>query len=384
MLCTGIKVKSKVFRLRNLIAISLISIFIWWASYAVIKYWSQPLTTDISYNFGDFDNKIQFPLITFCQYFNFPGEHPLMKNCDNGSWNFLQSFPNCLKIHENLPVDTYVKNLQTELKQIIEMTQFWDGKYINLQHLDDQLWSTVFHHLYGPCHTFDLSKSEMFKFVPYKGGLRPGIQFILTDTNPWHKPVMILHTKYDLPDAYLMNDIIELSFTNKTYEAHKIKVRKMAGIRETTRKFPCVQYEHVTCQSIEDNTLILEKFHCSIPILYSGKHLDNLISTDTPNCSKSVTEEALDLLTHKKSNCIIRRTCGKTRFKSTYKVQESWVENKTLVYVTFQNPEVTCYHTYISYDLLSLIGEVGGTLGLTLGASAISLFESLFQQIAFY
>ena len=109
-----------------------------------------------------------------------------------------------------------------------------------------------------------------------------------------------------------------------------------------------------------------------------------MISTDTPNCSKSVTEEALDLLKHKKSNCIIRRTCGKTRFKSTYKVQESWVENKTLVYVTFQNPEVTCYHTYISYDLLSLIGEVGGTLGLTLGASAISLFESLFQQIAFY
>ena len=127
MLCRGLKVKSKIFRLRNLIAVSLISIFIWWASHAVIRYWSQPLTTDISYNFGDHDNKIQFPLITFCQHINFPGEHPLMKECDDGSWNFLRSFINCLKTNENLPVDTFVKSLQTEMKQIIEMTQFYTG-----------------------------------------------------------------------------------------------------------------------------------------------------------------------------------------------------------------------------------------------------------------
>ena len=42
------------------------SMFIWWAAVAVIKYWDQPLVTDIIPSFGDNKNGIQFPLITFC------------------------------------------------------------------------------------------------------------------------------------------------------------------------------------------------------------------------------------------------------------------------------------------------------------------------------
>ena len=118
-----------------------------------------------------------------------------------------------------------------------------------------------------------------------------------------------------------MNDLIELSFSNKNYETHKIKVRKMVSKMESTRKVPCVQYEHETCRSIEDNQLILEKFHCRIPMLYSGKHLDTIISNATPNCNESIIEEALDLIMNKESKCIRTRTCEKTRFKSTNKVQ---------------------------------------------------------------
>ena len=46
--------------------------------------------------------------------------------------------------------------------------------------------------------------------------------------------------------------------------------------------------------------------------------------------------------------------------------------------VAFINPEVEYHHTYVSYDLISLVGEVGGIIGITLGASALTLFESLF------
>ena len=119
-------------------------------------------------------------------------------------------------------------------------------------------------------------------------------------------------------------------------------------------------------------------------MLYSGKHLDTLISNTTPNCGESIIEEALDLIINKESKCIRTRACEKMRFKSTNKVHNSWRENKTLVYLTFENPEVIFYHTYINYDLLNLMGEIGGTLGLTLGASAMTLFESFFQHISFY
>ena len=60
------------------------------------------------------------------------------------------------------------------------------------------------------------------------------------------------------------------------------------------------------------------------------------------------------------------------------------MNKKSRVFVAFENPEVEYHNTYISYGLLSLIGEVGGTLGLTLGASIMTLFDSIFQRLPYY
>ena len=55
--------------------------------------------------------------------------------------------------------------------------------------------------------------------------------------------------------------------------------------------------------------------------------------------------------------------------------------NQTVIEVSFQDMEVENHKTYLSYDFQSLIGEVGGTLGLTLGASAFSLTKSFSKII---
>ena len=90
--------------------------------------------------------------------------------------------------------------------------------------------------------------------------------------------------------------------------------------------------------------------------------------------------EALDFILKKESrNCFLAQTCKNTRFSSKQRVEGTWFENKTLVYITFENPEVEYCHSYISYDLFSMIGEIGGLLGLTLGASVLTLFESLLK-----
>jgi hypothetical protein len=73
-----------------------------------------------------------------------------------------------------------------------------------------------------------------------------------------------------------------------------------------------------------------------------------------------------------------------TRFTSTYTVGESLAYNDTLIWVAFANPEVEHQHTYISYNLISLLGEVGGILGLTLGASTLTLLELFFQNLRYY
>ncbi len=70
---------------------------------------------------------------------------------------------------------------------------------------------------------------------------------------------------------------------------------------------PCVKHEFATCQSIEDNQLILENFHCHMPILYSGQHLDDFIPKDVMNCSHDDTKEGLDFILKKETKCIQTR-----------------------------------------------------------------------------
>ena len=170
-----------------------------------------------------------------------------------------------------------------------------------------------------------------------------------------------------------------LSFSDKTKYVHRVLLRKKINKKESTRKAPCVKHEYLTCLSIEDNRVILERFHCRIPILYSGPHLDNLSPTEAANCNYEVTLEALDFISRKESNCSNSQTCDNVRFTTKSKVQETWVENKDLIYIVLENPEVVYHHSYVSYDLNSLIGEVGGILGITLGASALTLFKFLFM-----
>ena len=167
-------------------------------------------------------------------------------------------------------------------------------------------------------------------------------------------------------------------------EVHKIDLKKKINKRESTRKTPCVQYEYNTCQNIEDNRLILDKFHCRIPILYSGQHLDDFFTEKVSVCSHDVTVKALDYILKKDSKCKPTQTCEMTRFSKSYKIEENGDENKTVIWLAFENPEVEYQNTYISYDLLSLLAEIGGILGLTLGASTLTLLELFFQHLRYY
>ena len=67
-----------------------------------------------------------------------------------------------------------------------------------------------------------------------------------------------------------------------------------------------------------------------------------------------------------------------------HKIQPTYLENKTLIWLAFENPRVEYHHTNVSFDLLSLIGEIGGILGVTLSVSGMTLFDSIFQRIPFY
>ena len=112
---------------------------------------------------------------------------------------------------------------------------------------------------------------------------------------------------------------------------------------------------------------------------------DSVIPPDLTNCSEEVTKGAFDLILNKQSKCTRSQACETTRFALSYLTEKTWLENKTLAYFQYKYPEVTHSNTYISYGIISLIGEVGGLVGLTLGASILSLFESsMLRCISFF
>ena len=222
------------------------------------------------------------------------------------------------------------------------------------------------------------------KYIPYQGLERPFVKFLLSDNIPWENLRILLHTKFDLPDAFQLNGRIPIKISNEMKKSIDITIRKKISKRESTRKVPCSQYEYITCQNIEDNKLVLDEYNCHLPALYYGQHLDNLITEEVSICSDEKAKKAINLISSKISNCTRAPTCKMTRFTYTVKEMEPKVKDTNGVQIKFSNPEVVNYYTYISYDLPSLIGEVGGILGLTLGVSVLTFLETLLKKVPYY
>ena len=364
----------KLCQVKYVVILCLILLFLWWGSNAVLRYWSQPLSTDISYRFGETKQGVQFPLITLCSR-KFFDDDSIVKECNDGYWSFISTFVSCMKRNKT----SHMQNFHPEISNIVEIVNLWTGsEYVNLNDFYGTVWTKIFNNNYGPCYTFDISKIYKFKYVSLEADQSPGVEFTMAENNPWKDPFLMLHTRFDLPDAHQLNGPVALSF-NEIKKGHIVTFRKKIGKKESTRNAPCVKHEYNTCKSIEDNKVIFERFHCSVPILYSGPHLDDLTPKEATYCSYNVTLKALDFILRKKTSCFRSQTCDNVRFALKHKLLETWQENKSMVYIVFENPEVEYHHSYISYDLLSLIGEIGGILGITLGASALTLFEFLYK-----
>ena len=288
----------------------------------------------------------------------------------------------CLKNNKDFNVDTFLSYLEIERETLLATTLLWTGEnYANLKHSDEYFWSPLFHDEFGPCFSFDLSKAEEFEFVQFQEKGRLTLEFHLADDIPWSKLIIILHSKNDFPDAQIITGVV---ISNQTFHAHRLTTRKKVSNRESTRTILCTEYDQRTCRNIEDNKLILSKLDCRLPILYQGHHLDHLFTEEIPGCNNSIIEKAVDLLMSKRSKCPRSQACHKREYTTKHEFEPIYIENKTVVLVRFDTPQVEYQNTYISYGLISLIGEVGGILGLTLGVSGLTMFDSLLKYVPYY
>ena len=261
----------KACQVKNCILFCLILIFLWWGSNAVIRFWSQPLSTDISYKFGETKVGDQFPLITLCNYRYF-FENPIINECHDGSYDFISTVVSCIKSNKAFKEGNLMQNLHLEIRNFVEMVRFWTGsKYVN--HFDEMGWTKVFLYHSGPCYMFDLSKVDKFKHISLETGKRPGIEFVMADKNPWKEATLILHTRFDLPDAFQLNPVVPLSFSDKTKRGNRVSLRKKINKRESTRKAPCVKYEYNTCMNKLCWKLLISYRRKKVLIAFWHKHV---------------------------------------------------------------------------------------------------------------
>jgi hypothetical protein len=213
-------------RVKYMIILCLIVLFLWWGSNAVLRYWSQPLSTDISYKYGETDQGFQFPLITLCDWKIFLND-PILKDCHDGSWHFLSTLISCMRSNKTYKLADHMQNFHPEIENIVETVQFWTGlEYVNLDQFYGAVWTKIFHPRKGPCYTFDLTKVDKFKYVLLKSGSSPAVEFVMARNNLWKDGFLMLHTRFDLPDALLLNGFVNLAFLDKNQKAHMVEFRK--------------------------------------------------------------------------------------------------------------------------------------------------------------
>ena len=70
--------------------------------------------------------------------------------------------------------------------------------------------------------------------------------------------------------------------------------------------------------------------------------------------------------------CKIEQACRQSKYFLNMATYDS---NQTQVNILFEDKVVEYNIAFLSYDLQSLISEIGGTLGLTLGFSGLSLYN---------
>jgi hypothetical protein len=106
----------KACQVKDLILIFFLLLFLWWGSNAVVRYWRQPLSTDISYKYDEIKPVYQFPLLTLCNRNNF-FEDTIFKECGDGSWDFIhivvfsmkkdKTFQEAMIIHDYKKLDQF-------------------------------------------------------------------------------------------------------------------------------------------------------------------------------------------------------------------------------------------------------------------------------------
>ena len=119
-----------------------------------------------------------------------------------------------------------------------------------------------------------------------------------------------------------------------------------------------------------------------------GSIYHDLIDEDIPNCETEKDKECIDI--YIKENIvkdIVKKPCHKLHFSGKI-LNQNFNDrngNRVTLWYHFAPPGfMIVKEEYLIYDLISMIGSVGGTLGLCVGFSFFSLIDFLLTSLKIF
>lgn len=354
-------------------------LLIYWAWAAFERYYDQPVSSYTTYTQGDDNFNVIFPFLTFCC--------PILEDklgylnvCRRNATSTTSAITTCLANGAQFDLDGYLTSLQPEITRIVRKRPNHLNEHFTINITEENVISFMDAYFsidfYGVCTTLDTPKLNLTTDSFNR------LVFNYANASLDQRCQVQLHTENDYPDAQRFH--ARFSATNASSYIH---LKKKIISRESTRKSPCGKHTRNTCYDIARNQIIADKFKCKVAFLYNGKHLDNFVNgyTNLPFCNKSQMMAAKDIIfmsmsrNPKFDHCATAVPCQRVKFE-----HERHLGNDTLMKMEFlyTDIEVEHHYTYISYDFQSLIGELGGILGMFMGFSGLSLGFTFVDFIA--
>ena len=258
------------------------------------------------------------------------------------------------------------------------------------------IWIPTFDHIYGPCFTFDPIK-ENISLLPssyQENGVGKVVptQIQLEFSFQWFQKRIgeSTNARYYLSIHNSLEDRFD-RMLRQPY--HYIEINHEYNIKLSKSKFESLNQEGFKCvdddpfygpQNLkhkEAGLKLIEKYNCSLPWM---AHWDfpNVTRCEVGNFNESIFQIVQDWLGFYKYSFDYEDLlpCDRIVFEDTIEAQpKALKDDRSRVTIQYVNPYIQVIKDSHSYDMQSLIGEVGGTLGLLLGLSFISIFD-LFEQ----
>ena len=164
----------------------------------------------------------------------------------------------------------------------------------------------------------------------------------------------------------------------------QIKLSKISMNSINTEEAPCVSQSmpiRRVCKLKMAEDIFLKKYNCTLPFMDS-EHIQlcpiiDQSRNETYADLAEYFEHMIDYPQHHGIECLQIPKCKRSLYKIRVRSMDKKNPSQSRVKIQLENLYVQTIEDSIAYDLQSLIGEVGGTLGLFLGLSTYSFVEFL-------